>query len=152
MPLLCELSCVWLPDIKSSKPQIRASLLKGYIFCLAFCLIFAIWQPCAHAQYSLRKPLQWSENTDKQVSCSLPISMWDVRLKWKCYSACLCSVMRARLFCLRLHLLKHCCFKRKHYCNLELLKLLLGIYNMFLFVLTSFHNVDKESVYLSLWY
>lgn len=60
--LLHKLSCVRFPDIKSSNPQIRASLLQGYIFCLVFCLFFAICKICARS--SLWRC--WSENTDKQ--------------------------------------------------------------------------------------
>ncbi len=48
-----------------------------------------------------------------------------------------------------MHLLKHVFFLiEKDYCNLELLELLLGLLLLqyFLFVFTSFHNIDRESI------
>ncbi len=120
--LIRELSCVWLKRcvyvrLKSSNPQNSAFLLKGYIFCLLLGLIFAIWKSCvyASARSSLQKRRRWSENTDKQVSWRLPISM-----------RCLCSVMKSQLFCLRLWLLIECTYSTavvliaKHYCDLLL--------------------------------
>ncbi len=90
-------------------------------------------------------------NTEKPVSWSSAISMWDIWLKFiKYHSDSVYSVMRSRLFCL--WLLNECTCSRavvlieKHYCNLELLELLLGISLFYQFSLCG----QRECIYKSL--
>ncbi len=52
--------------------------IKGYVFCLVFCLL---WQP-GNLSLFITEVLAMMLNTKKQVSWSLAIFMWDIRLKW----------------------------------------------------------------------
>ncbi len=92
--LLRELSWVRLPDIKSSNPRIRPSLLKGY----SSTRCFAYFKQSGNHAHVLAPPCG-SATADDLKTPTNKLEFSDLN---ECHSASLCSVMRSRLYCLRL--------------------------------------------------